>query len=140
MNSLVIFIINQIMNNFKLLCTFSYKKNLNSVIDDIIYQFNGLQKIFVFVNRDNDRECYLTFNIDLNLNDKFSKYIIIHRKKETNTLYSVNALNLIIQNLNNGILDKSYILNWDLYRNHLLLSKGGEVNRIPLELEEVIKL
>lgn len=140
MNSLVIFILNQTMNNFKLLCTFSYKKNLNSVIDDIVYQFNGLQKIFVFVNKENNKECYLTFNIDLNLNDKFNRYIIIHRKKETNTLYSVNALNLIIQNLNNGILDKSYILNWELYRNQLLLSKGGEVNRIQLELEEVIKL
>jgi len=128
------------MNNFKLLCTFSYKKNLNSVIDDIIYQFNGLQKIFVFVNADNPKECYLTFNIDLTLNNRFEKYIIIHRKKETNTLYSVNALNLIIKNLNNGILDTSYKLNWELYKNHLLLSKGGDVNRIPLELDEVVKL
>lgn len=128
------------MNNFKLLCTFSYKKDLNTVVDDIIYQFNGLQKIFVFLNKNNLKECYLTFNIDLNINDRFSRYIVIHRKKETNTLYSVNALNLIIQNLNNGILDTSYRLNWELYQNMLLLSKGGEVNRIPLELDEVIKL
>lgn len=128
------------MNNFKLLCTFSYKKNLNSIVDDIIYQFHGIQKIFVFVNKNNSRECYLTFNIDLSLNDRFDRYIIIHRKKETNTLYSVNALNLIIRALNNGILDTSYKINWDLYQNMLLLSKEGEVNYIPLELEEVIKL
>lgn len=128
------------MYNFKLLCTFSYKKNLNTVIDGIVYQFNGVQKIFIFSNKDDNRECYLTFNVDLSLNDKFSKYIIIHRKKETNTLYSVNALNLIIKNLNNGILDTSYQLNWNLYQNMLLLSKGEEINRIPLQLEEVVKL
>ena len=99
-----------------------------------------MKKIFVFVNRDNPKECYLTFNVDLTLNDRFSRYIIIHRKKETNTLYSVNALNLIIKNLNNGILDTSFQLNWNLYQNMLLLSKGPEINRIPLELDEVVKL
>jgi hypothetical protein len=42
--------------------------------------------------------------------------------------------------LNNGILDTSYKLNWNLYQNMLLLTKGGEINRISLELDEVIKL
>ena len=128
------------MNNFKLLCAFSYKKNLNSVIDDIIYQFNGLQKIFIFLNKDNDSEYYLTFNVDLTLNDRFNRYIIIHRKKETNTLYSVNALNLIIRELNGGFLDTTYQLNWNMYQNMLLLSKGSEIRYIPLELDEVVKL
>lgn len=128
------------MYNFKLLCTFSYKKNLNTVLDNIIYQFNGLQKIFVFNNKENTNECYLTFNVDLTLNNRFDRYIIIHRKKETNTLYSVNALNLIIKNLNNGILDTSYKLNWSLYQNMLLLSKGDEINRIHLQLDEVVNL
>ena len=126
--------------NFKLLCTFTFKKNINTTIDDILYQFEGVQKLFIFSNKDNPKDCYVTFNIDLNLNDRFEKYIIIHRKKETNTLYSVNALNAIIKNLNNGILDTSYVLNWYAYQNMLLLAKNDEVSRIPLELEEVVNL
>ena len=128
------------MYNFKLLCTFTFKKNINSVIDDIIFQFKGIQKLFVFSNKENTNDCYVTFNVDLSINDTFNDYIIIHRKKEYNTLYSVNALNLIIRNLNNGVLDTSYIIDWNLYRNMLLLSKQNEVSRIPLQLEEVIKL
>ena len=39
--------------------------------------------------------------------------ILLHRKKETNTLYTINAVNHIIKDANNGILDKSYRLQWE---------------------------
>jgi hypothetical protein len=50
--------------------------------------------------------------------------ISINRKKESNTLYSINALNALISHLNNGVLDKSFIIDWPNYKNTLLLSQG----------------
>jgi len=50
--------------------------------------------------------------------------ISINRKKESNTLYSINALNALISHLNNGVLDKSFIIDWSNYKNTLLLSQG----------------
>lgn len=48
--------------------------------------------------------------------------ISIHRKKETNTLYTVNALNEVIRAVNNGVLDKSYQLDWQQYQNSFILT------------------
>ena len=66
--------------------------------------------------------------------------IMIHRKKETNTLYTVNALNAIIKKTNNGVLDKKFIINWPLYENSLMLNDGNEVRHIHLDLYKRIDL
>ena len=47
---------------------------------------------------------------------------MVHRKRETNTLYTINALNRLIQSLNGGMLDKNYMLNWEDYKNGVLLT------------------
>lgn len=127
------------MDHFKLLCTFSYRKNIDSVIRKIEEDIIDIQKIFIFHNATNESEQYITFNANTLKNPVYNNYITIHRKKETNTLYTVNALNIIIKNLNNGILDTKYIINWQLYNNMMLLVKNNEVSRVPLVLEDVIK-
>ena len=38
--------------------------------------------------------------------------ILLHRKKESNTLYTINALNALVRQLNNGMLDNRFIINW----------------------------
>jgi len=48
--------------------------------------------------------------------------ISINRKKQTNTLYSINALNSLIKVLNNGILDKTFVINWENYADTILLA------------------
>ena len=66
--------------------------------------------------------------------------ILLHRKKETNTLYTINAVNHIIKDANNGILDKSYRLQWDNYRNSILLTNKDGLNIIHTRLKEIIDL
>jgi len=127
------------MYNLKLLCTSITSKKVDETLDYIEDNFVDIEKIFIFYDRDHTNTYYLTFNIDTTKNGIYENFISIHRKKEYNTLYSVNALNLIIRNLNNGILDTKYKLDWSLYRNVLLLSKGNDIRRIPLVLEEIIK-
>jgi hypothetical protein len=48
--------------------------------------------------------------------------ISINRRKESNTFYSINALNSLICTLNNGILDKSFTVDWQNYVDILLLA------------------
>jgi hypothetical protein len=64
--------------------------------------------------------------------------ISLHRKKETNTLYTINALNELIKLINNGILDTSYQVNWDNYVNTMLTTNEGGVKRIPTKIKEVV--
>ena len=60
--------------------------------------------------------------------------ISINKKKETNTFYSINALNALIMALNNGVLDKTYAIDWHNYVDTLLLSaKQGGYKCMKLE-------
>lgn len=65
--------------------------------------------------------------------DNLPNTIAIHRKTETNTFYTLNSLNCIIRKMNNGILDKQYVINWEIYENCLLLNDGEEINNISLK-------
>lgn len=122
----------------KLLCTFSYKRNVDLCISNIQDNFDDVKKIFIFYNTENNNEYYITFNVLIDRAQKFDNYIPIHRKHETNTLYTVNALNLLISKLNNGIVDKTFIIDWNQYKNTLFLSKHMQLVMVELTLEEIV--
>lgn len=98
------------------------------------------RRMFVFSDADNRNDLYVTFNIEAIGYSKTPNTISIHRKKETNTLYTVNALNTIIRGANNGLLDKSFAVDWTLYRNSLLLTTEEALRKIQLQLVRRIDL
>jgi hypothetical protein len=78
----------------------------------------------MYTDRDNPHSSVLVYNTEDNLRDGLAKNTIsINKKKHTNTLYTINALNSLIKVLNNGILDKSYQIDWENYRDVLLIVK-----------------
>ena len=124
-------------NNRQLLCTFCNNKNIDGTIKSIkktYVDFND--KIFVFANLKNPTEIYLTYNIINNVS-KLPNTILIHRKKEFNTLYTINSLNQLIRDENGGVLDKKYIVQWDLYRDSLIINGEVSVNIIELKLLQI---
>ena len=118
----------------QLLCTFAHKTNLDIVIEYIKQNFEVPERrIFVFSNYANRNELYCTFNAEDN-GHRGKNTISIHRKKETNTLYTVNALNEVIKDLNNGILDKTMIIPWEAFENSFILQDDPGYKRIDLIL------
>ena len=86
-------------------------------------------------------EYICTYNVDFgNVSNFLENTILVHRKKETNTLYTINALNTLIKELNNGQLDSSYRVNWSDYKNCVLLTKGPELKRVNTKLFNIIEL
>ncbi|NBU48419.1 MAG: hypothetical protein EBS34_13470 [Flavobacteriales bacterium] len=63
---------------------------------------------------------------------------MVHRKRETNTLYTINALNRLIQKLNGGILDKNYQLNWEDYKNGVLLTSDAGFKFLKTTIYKVV--
>jgi hypothetical protein len=125
----------------QLLCTFAHRKDLDLISDYITKSYTVAERrIFVFSDADNKSDLYLTYNIERGAFTKTPNTISIHRKKETNTLYTVNALNTIIVKANNGVLDKTFVINWEMYRNSLLLTSDNDLRPIPLELMRRIDL
>ena len=125
----------------QLLCTFAHKKDLELLVDYVTKSYTiSERRMFVFSDADNRNDLYVTFNIEAVGYSKTPNTISIHRKKETNTLYTVNALNTIIRNANNGVLDKAFMVDWTLYRNSLLLTNEEALRRIQLQLVRRIDL
>ena len=125
----------------QLLCTFAHRKDLDLIVDYISKSYTISEKrLFVFSNAEKDSELYVTYNVEPDDYKKTPNTIMIHRKKETNTLYTVNALNAIIKKANNGVLDKTFIINWPVYENSLMLNDGNDVRHIHLDLHKRIDL
>jgi len=125
----------------QLLCTFAHRKDLDLIVDYISKSYTISEKrLFVFSNTDKNSELYVTYNVEPDDYKKTPNTIMIHRKKETNTLYTVNALNAIIRKSNNGVLDKKFVINWQIYDNSLMLTDGDDVRHIHLDLHKRIDL
>jgi hypothetical protein len=68
---------------------------------------------------------------------KFPNTILIHRKKQTNTLYTLNAMNRLIEE-ENGKIDNTYIVNWQMYSNSLIITGDVSIRIIPLKISTVV--
>ena len=128
----------------QLLCTFTTQYNLEQTIMDITKHFKIIfEKIYVLQNEDKPKELICTYNIDKSDDVDFNKVkntISLHRKKITNTLYTINALNELIMDINNGILDTSYQIPWDIYKNTILITNKDGLSRIPTRILKIINL
>ena len=124
----------------QLLCTFTNNKILSKTIDKVIDAYDILyNKIFVLKNSNDNRELMCTYNIDSKGDIKvLQDTISLHRKKQTNTLYTINALNECIKICNNGVLDTTYQLEWESYRDSILLTNDSGLRRIDTEVQEII--
>jgi hypothetical protein len=125
----------------KLFCTFVRRRELEDTVERITTTYPILyNKIFVLSITDR-RDLAITYTPDTTERLPISEdTILVHRKKHTNTLYTINAMNIIIKMNNNGILDKSYQLNWELYKNTILLSNDDELNKLPTKVYKIISL
>lgn len=128
------------MNN-KLYCTFLQDEGVDEVVDRILEEHDILfNKIFVLVALDDDKTM-LTYNIDGPVyNLQLPNTILVHRKKQTNTLYTINALNEVIRYLNGGILDTTYQVDWTRFRNSLLLTRPGGFKKVRTRLKTIIEI
>jgi hypothetical protein len=129
------------MKPTQLLCTFSSLSDYKKKIDHIKEAYSlSNNTIFIFCNEKNKNELYFTYNVISILNEskKLSDTISIHRKKQTNTLYTLNAMNKLIADENNGVFDKTFQLNWSYYNNSLIITNDIAVKVIPLKIFDII--
>jgi len=128
----------------QLLCTFTTKRKVATTILQIKDRHEILyDKIYILTtnNKDNPSELICSYNIVPDPKVKFlSKTISVHRKTETNTLYTINALNQLIKDINNGILDTSYQVKWENYRNCLLITDHLGLKKVLTRVYDIVNL
>jgi hypothetical protein len=130
------------MSKTQLLCSFTKTSKLVETVQKIQDKYNIVgNRIFVLENEDDDTQLILTYNVvDVNLNDILESTISVHRKKYTNTIYTINALNQLIMEYNGGILDKKFKVNWEELENSAVVIAYGKLKIIPTTVREIIHL
>ena len=127
--------------NNKLFCTFTDLDGLDALIEDIQSKYTIIyNKMFVLeiVGKD---EYVVTYNVDQgNVQTIPENTILVHRKKESNTLYTINALNELIKKLNGGVVDTSYKVDWQHYRNCVLLTQHNDLNQLNTKIHRIIEV
>lgn len=126
----------------QLLCTFTNRENLQETLQSIretyfiVYNY-----IYVLQNKSNLEELYVTFNIDTSKRPEvpLENTILVHRKKQSNTLYTINALNETIKLENGGLLDKNFQLEWAKYKNSIIVTNTEGIKKITTRIFDIIK-
>lgn len=131
-------------NETQLLCTFVAKKDIEATIEQIkkVYKL-AFNSVYVLDNIDDETQAILTYNIDTAYMVKESSVpstISVHRKKQTNTIYTINAINKLIEEKNNGVLDKSYKIDWSELQNTVLVTAYGRMKKVNTKISHIINL
>jgi hypothetical protein len=123
------------MSKVVLLASFIFKDRLDWFLNHLSKSFN-IPKTNIFVYDINDEYKYMVtykYIIEtdqvVNFKDILPNATIIHKKG--NAIYSINALNKLIETNNNdnvgNINYKSIKINWEEYQNKLLLIRNNNL-------------
>lgn len=124
------------------MCTFTTVDELDTTIEAITNTYDLLfNKIYLLENTEDISQLILTYNVrkdDTIRSMPIPSTISVHRKKITNTIYTINAINKLIEKLNNGKLDTSYKINWEELRNMVLVTAYSNLKIINTKLVKII--
>ena len=128
----------------QLLATFTSKVYLDGIVDKIKATYPIVfEKIYVLQDEDKPKELICTYNVDMSNAVDYNAIentISLHRKKHPNTLYTINALNEVVMNMNNGVKDPNTIVPWENYKNSILVTNADGLNKINTRIFKIIKI
>lgn len=125
----------------QLLCTFTNESEFENILESVNGSFELYSRKIFILKLSPSKELVVSYNIIPSPNNKFlPNTILTHRKKESNTLYTINALNSLIADLNGGIVDKSYIVNWEDYKNSMILTEGDGYKVLKTSLFRIVNV
>ena len=128
----------------QLLASFTTKEDLEKTIQKIQNAYTiAFGKIYVLQNENNVNELICTYNVDLSAGADYNDVkgtISLHRKKHSNTVYTINALNEVIANLNNGVIDSKFMVPWENFKNTLMVTNSDGLNKISTRIYKIIKI
>lgn len=123
----------------QLLCTFTDEGKFDKVLYTINESYELFSRKIFILKLEPSKELVISYNIIPNSNTEFlPNTIMTHRKKESNTLYTINALNRLIETLNGGRLDKGYQIEWQDYRNSMILTDGDGFKIMKTHLFRIV--
>ena len=127
--------------NNKLFCTFTDLEGMDELIQNIQSKYSIIYNKMFVLEIVGKNEYVVTYNVEqANIDTIPDNTILVHRKKESNTLYTINALNELIKKLNGGVVDTSFKIDWQHYRNCILLTQHNDLNQLNTKIHKIIEV
>jgi len=131
------------MSETQLLCTFTTVDDLDQTVEEIKKAYTlAFNKIYLLENTEDSSQLVLTYNVNKttsNVKNPPASTISVHRKKQTNTIYTINAINKLIEE-KLGRLDKSYRIDWDELQNTVLVTAYGKLKIVNTKLIDILNI
>ena len=123
----------------QLLCTFTTETDFEELLNQIFDTCELFSRKIFILKLEPSKELVVSYNIVPNRDNRFlPNSIMVHLKKESNTMYTINSLNRLIKELNSGVIDKSYQVNWQDYRNSMILTDGDGYKIMKTKLFRIV--
>lgn len=127
----------------QLLCLFTIRPELDHSVDFIVTNYVIVNpNVFVLESKVRPEELFITFNVEKGSApiDSQWKTILVHRKKQTNTIYTINALNEVVKSMTGGQTDNSFMIDWEEFQNCILTTSNTGYKKIPTKIHKKIVL
>jgi len=125
--------------NTQLLCLFTYRNELDTSLEFILKNYTLINpNIFVLESKIVENDLFITYNVEKGsapVNSQW-KTILVHRKKQSNTIYTINALNEVIKAKTGGQLDTTYQLDWNEFKNCIITTSNYGYKKIPTKVHK----
>lgn len=133
------------MDKRKLMASFTTSSKIKNFVE-YLYKNELTDKIFILKNGKQKNVYIVTYNLLKEMDmSNLREYgvlntLIIQRNKDTNTLYSINALNYILEDesLKTEKSKKDIKIDWSKYKNVFITTSDKKVNIIRTQLYKFI--
>jgi len=130
-----------------LLASFIITDDEQKIQEEVEFIVNNIEitnnLIFLLQDTENPEKKIITYNAVVEKGKPFNPRLFtmrMHRKKQTNTLYTINALNAAVASQHEGKTGKDLKLDWAQYENSILLTAGKELKVHPVEVNKIFKI
>jgi hypothetical protein len=130
-----------------LLASFIMTDDEQKIQEEVEFIVNNIEitnnLIFLLEDKENPEKKIITYNAVVEKGKPFNPRLFtmrMHRKKQTNTLYTINALNAAVASQHDGKTGRDLKLDWTQYENSILLTSGKELKAHPVEVSKIFKI
>ena len=130
-----------------LLASFLTGADDDKITEEVNYIVNNMDLtndyVFLLRNLSDPDKKIITYNAAISKGSSFHPHLYtmrVHRKKQTNTLYTINALNAAVAEQHDGKTGRDLKLDWATYENSLLLTVGKKLQVHPIEVVKIFKI
>jgi len=125
----------------QLICLFTTEPMIDHTVEMVSRTYDVVYKRLFILSIEDSEELICSFNVDKgNHKKQLPGAMLVHRKKETNTLYTINSLNALIRKENNGVADAKFSVDWTKYSNSLLVTSNNDLKVLKTQVYQLINL